>query len=134
MKVNMFNQIPRNLHKNLKKLCRAEGGANIFWVFSCEKSRFYAKKNIFCPILGGARARCVPPWIRPCIHSCLILMIIIAENFKFYHSWFVSYFIIFNMRIRNRPGLCPYRSLISTVNSFISTNYPPPLFPFSLFI
>ena len=26
-----------------------------FWGISCEKSRFYANKNIFYPILGGAR-------------------------------------------------------------------------------
>ena len=71
---------------------RGEGGANIFGVFrvknhdftpknhifsncggrrenlwgiSCEKSRFYAKKIIFFPILGGARAGCAPLWIRP---------------------------------------------------------------------
>ena len=68
---------------HLKKLRRAEGGAKIFGVFrvknhdftpkksyfsnfrgvarnfwgiSCEKSRFYAKKIIFLPILGGERA------------------------------------------------------------------------------
>jgi hypothetical protein len=72
----------------LKKLRRAEGGAKIFgvfrvknhdftpknhifpilgggvrnfWVISCEKSRFYAKKIIFLPILGGGRAGCAPP-------------------------------------------------------------------------
>ena len=28
---------------------------------SCEKSRFYAKKIIFFPILGGAHAGCAPP-------------------------------------------------------------------------
>ena len=71
----------------LKKLHRAEGGAKIFGVFhvknhdftqknhifsncggrrenlwgiSCEKSRFYAKKIIFFPILGG-RAPGAPP-------------------------------------------------------------------------
>ena len=31
------------------------------WGISCEKSRFYAKKIIFFPILGGARAGCAPP-------------------------------------------------------------------------
>ena len=80
----------------LKKLRRAKGGANIFGVFrvknhdftqknhifsncggrrekcwgiSCEKSRFCAKKIIFFPILGGARAGCAPLWIRPCYIS-----------------------------------------------------------------
>ena len=73
---------------HLKKLRRAEGGAKTFGVFrvknhdftpknhifsncggrrehfwgiSCEKSRFYAKKSYFFPILGGARAGCAPP-------------------------------------------------------------------------
>ena len=41
------------------------GGARNFWGISCEKSRFYAKKIIFFPILGGARAGCAPHWIRP---------------------------------------------------------------------
>ena len=69
----------------LKKLCRAEGCANIFGVFrvknhnftpknhifpncggrsenfwdiSCEKSRFYAKKSYFFSNFRGARAGC----------------------------------------------------------------------------
>jgi hypothetical protein len=34
---------------------------------SCEKSRFYAKKTYFFPILGGGRAPgASTPWIRPC--------------------------------------------------------------------
>ena len=72
---------------HLKKSRRAEGGAKIFGVFrvknhdlttknhifsncggrreniwdiSCEKSRFYAKKSFFSPILWGARAGCTP--------------------------------------------------------------------------
>ena len=84
---------------HLKKMPRAEGGAKIFGVFrvknhdlmpknhifsncggrrenfwgiSCEKSQSYAKKIIFSPILGGARAGCAPRWIRPWYlhHSC----------------------------------------------------------------
>ena len=42
------------------------------WGISCEKSRFYAKKSYFFPILGGAhRPGCAPPphpWIRPWFH------------------------------------------------------------------
>ena len=37
------------------------GGARNFWGISCERARFYAKKIIFFPILGGARAGCAPP-------------------------------------------------------------------------
>ena len=36
------------------------GRREIFWGISCEKSRFYAKKTYFFPILGGARAGCAP--------------------------------------------------------------------------
>jgi hypothetical protein len=75
---------------HIKKLRRADGGAKIFGVFrvknhdftpknhifsncggrrenfwgiSCEKSRFYAKKIIFFPILGGGggKRRVCPP-------------------------------------------------------------------------
>ena len=90
---------------HLKKLRRAEGGAKIFevfrvknhdftpknhifsnfrgvarnfWDISCEKSRFYAKKIIFFPILGGARAGYAPPpppWIRPWYNLTLYLQI-----------------------------------------------------------
>ena len=31
-----------------------------FWGISCEKSRFYAKKSNFFPILGWVRAGCAP--------------------------------------------------------------------------
>jgi hypothetical protein len=41
------------------------GGARNFWDISCEKSRFYAKKIIFFPILGGTRAGCAPPESTP---------------------------------------------------------------------
>ena len=45
----------------LKKIAPSGGRRENFWGISCEKSRFYAKKNIFFPILGGARAGCAPP-------------------------------------------------------------------------
>ena len=48
-----------------KNCYRAEGGAKSFAVFRVNKSRFYAKKSYFFPILGCAR-RVLPPWIRPC--------------------------------------------------------------------
>ena len=41
----------------LKKIVRSGGRHKHFWGISCEKSRFYAKKIIFFPILGG----CPPP-------------------------------------------------------------------------
>ena len=48
---------------HFKKLCRAEGGANIFGVFRVKKHDFTPKNHIF-PILGGPGAPS-PPWIRP---------------------------------------------------------------------
>ena len=90
---------------HLKKLRRAEGGAKIFGVFrvknydftpknhifsncrgrcenfwgiSCEKSRFYAKKSYFFPILGRTR----PPWIRPCymLRQCTSIPVYTIRN------------------------------------------------------
>ena len=46
---------------HLKKLRRAEGGANIFGVFRVKNHDFTPQKIIFFPILGGARAGCAPP-------------------------------------------------------------------------
>jgi hypothetical protein len=37
----------------LKKIAPSEGRRENFWGISCEKSRFYAKKSYFFPILGG---------------------------------------------------------------------------------
>jgi hypothetical protein len=45
------------------------GGARNFCGISCEKSRFYAKKIIFFPILGGRAPGASPPWIRPWLVS-----------------------------------------------------------------
>jgi hypothetical protein len=44
----------------LKKIAPSGGRREIFWGISCEKSRFYAIKSYFFPILGGARAGCAP--------------------------------------------------------------------------
>ena len=60
----------------LKKIVPSGGRRDNFWSISCEKSRFYAKKIIFYPILGGGggggggrgepHPPPPPPWIRPC--------------------------------------------------------------------
>ena len=42
----------------LKKIAQRGRRCEKFWGISCEKSRFYPKKIIFFPILGGARAGC----------------------------------------------------------------------------
>ena len=47
--------------EHLKKLRRAEGGAQFFWVFRVKNHDFTPNNHIF-PILGGTRS----PWIRPC--------------------------------------------------------------------
>jgi hypothetical protein len=55
---------------HLKKIAPSGGRREHFWDISCEKSRFYAKKIIFFPILGGgARSRVhPPPWIHPWVN------------------------------------------------------------------
>ena len=98
---------------HLKKLRRAEGGTKMFGVFrvknhdltpknlifsdcegrrencwgiSCEKSRFYDKKIIFFPILGGARAGCAPPPPPPWIRPCKLYDYVCFESYTYYHS------------------------------------------------
>jgi hypothetical protein len=44
----------------LKKIAPSRGRRENFWGISCEKSRFYTKKILFFPILGG-RAPDAPP-------------------------------------------------------------------------
>ena len=60
-RVENYNFTPKN-----HIFSNGGGRRENFWGISCGKSRFYAKKIIFFPILGGARAVCAPPWIRPC--------------------------------------------------------------------
>ena len=50
---------PKNHFSNFRG--GGEGGARNFWGISCEKSRSYAKKIIFFPILGGGARRVRPP-------------------------------------------------------------------------
>ena len=53
---------------HLKKLGRAEGGANIFGVFRVTNHDFTPKNHIFSNFRGGggeAGDECAP-WIRPC--------------------------------------------------------------------
>jgi hypothetical protein len=50
---------------HLKKIAPSGGRRENFWGISCEKSRFYAKRSYFFPILGGARAGCAPPPLDP---------------------------------------------------------------------
>jgi hypothetical protein len=49
----------------LKNIAQSRGRRENFWGISCEKSRFYAKKIIFLPILEGACAGCAPPESAP---------------------------------------------------------------------
>ena len=62
---------------HLRKLRRAEGVAKYFGVFRVKKSRFYAKKSYFFPILGGATPP--PPGSAPCIVQ-VDMHLIVAKN------------------------------------------------------
>ena len=50
---------------DLKKLRRAEGGANIFWVFRVKNHDFTPKIYIFSNFMGGGGGGGGAPWIRP---------------------------------------------------------------------
>jgi hypothetical protein len=69
------------LHKKNLIFSNCEGRRENLWGISCEKSRFYAKKIIFFPILGGRGG--APLWIRPCYgtsyHQCGRTMMILCS-------------------------------------------------------
>ena len=46
-----------------KNISPSGGRRENIWGISCEKSRFYAIKTYFFPILGGGKSL-PPPWIR----------------------------------------------------------------------
>ena len=48
----------------LKKIAPSGGRRTNCWGISCEKSRFYAKKILFLPILGGGGGGVPGAWIR----------------------------------------------------------------------
>ena len=54
----------------LKKIAPRGGRHEHFWGILCEKSRFYAKKSYFFPILGGGAPGAPPPWAAPG-YSCV---------------------------------------------------------------
>jgi hypothetical protein len=57
----------------LNKFAPSGGRRENFWGISCEKSRFYAKKILFFPILGGGARRVRPPLDPPLyMYSILI--------------------------------------------------------------
>ena len=58
---------------HLKKIAPSGGRRENCWGISCEKSRFYAKKSYFFPILGGGERRVRPPGSAPV--------------FKWRHGW-----------------------------------------------
>ena len=99
---------------HLKYLRRAKGGANIFGVFrvkyhdftpknhffsncggrrekfwgiSCEISRFYAKKIIFFPILGGGGAHPAPPSGSAPVLCTLMVTKNVIFTFIISYSW-----------------------------------------------
>ena len=61
MKMKKAFQLPKD--HGADPGCQLMGGAVkiIFWGISCEKSRFYAKKITFFPILGRGSAGFAPP-------------------------------------------------------------------------
>ena len=79
----------------LKIIAPSEARREKFWGISCEKSRLYAKKITFFPILEA------PPWIRPCaiylpcmntlymqsLCWCYYMHWLIYKTFILYTSW-----------------------------------------------
>ena len=67
---------------DLKKLRRAEGGANIFWVFRVKNHDFTPKNYIFSNFMGGG-GRTLDPSLG---HQFRNLLTLIVENWsKFWY-------------------------------------------------
>jgi hypothetical protein len=98
-------QVRRGTH--LKKIGAGGGRRENCWGISCEKSRFYAKKIIFFPILGGGGAGwwpTLPPPLFFCFFlqffSHTLLNIILVSNdhkstISFSLFWFLYPFVLF---------------------------------------
>jgi hypothetical protein len=57
----------------IKEIAPSGGRREHFWGISCEKSRFYAKKMIFFPILGVARAGFAPSPLDPPLLNAILM-------------------------------------------------------------
>ena len=67
----------------LKKIAPSGGRRENFWGISCEKSRFYAKKSYFFPILGGGGgAGCAPLGSAPDIRTLSVNIKFICTSFR----------------------------------------------------
>jgi hypothetical protein len=64
---------------HLKKLRRAEGGANIFEVFRMKNHDFTPKNHIFTTF-RGAPGTPPPPWIRPLYICAIIFNVVITYD------------------------------------------------------
>ena len=67
----------------LKKIAPSGGRRENFWGISCEKSRFYAKKSYFFPILGGeGGAGCALLGSAPDIRTLSVNIKFICTSFR----------------------------------------------------
>ena len=80
----------------LKKITPSGGRLENCWGISCEKSRFYAKKIIIFPILGGGRAPGAPPPPPPGSAPVRVSIFLHFHNLLFLISfWYCSVFVLF---------------------------------------
>ena len=103
-----------------KKIAPSGGRRENYLGISCEKSRFYAKKIIFFPILGGEPGAPPPsPWIRPWIQS--IYMYICTFSLQEYGNIWKLYLKLF-LRIAKmeRKHTIAYRTVNLMVNEVAS--------------
>jgi hypothetical protein len=103
----------------LKKLRRAEGGANIFWGISWEKSRFYAKKSYFFRLRREARK---------CLGYFLWKITILRQKIIFFPIAEGGAKIFGVFRVKNHD-FTPKKHIFSNFKGGAAPVRPPPLDP-----
>ena len=95
----------------LKKIAPSAGRRENCWGIPSEKSRFYAKKSIFFPILVGACSGCAPPppGSAPGFESCFL-----GNNMIFLNIQIMKMFVLRStVRPVLRGHLCDQAKMVS---------------------
>jgi hypothetical protein len=98
----------------IKKIAASGGRRENFWGISCEKSRFYAKKSYFFPILGGNACWVRPPLNPPLDYASFCDFVYWILELSKQCSIFLILFVLFILRMYdNILNICHFRVVVS---------------------